>query len=68
MLEKVNAQSLQDDIVDIFKILDKDGTGYFTANDLHILTRGYKVEELVEEFCERADLEYEGEIHYKTYI
>lgn len=43
MLEKVNAQSLQDDIVDIFKILDKDGTGYFTANDLHILTRGHKV-------------------------
>lgn len=47
MLEKVNAQSLEDDIVDIFKILDKDGTGYFTVNDLHILTNGKKCEELV---------------------
>lgn len=48
MLEKVNAQCLEDDIVDIFKILDKDSTGYFTANDLHILTAGKKCEELVE--------------------
>jgi Ca2+-binding EF-hand superfamily protein len=40
MLEKVNAQCLEDDIIDVFKILDKDGVGYFTANDLHILTDG----------------------------
>lgn len=47
MLEKVNAQSLEDDIVDVFKILDKDGTGYLTANELHILTQGKKCEKLV---------------------
>lgn len=48
MLEKVNAQSLEDDIVDIFKILDKNGTGYFTANELYILTQGKNCEKLVE--------------------
>ena len=47
MLEKVNAQCLEDDIIDVFKILDKDGVGHFTANDLHIITEG-KCQELVE--------------------
>lgn len=32
MLEKVNKQCLEDDIIDICKIVDKEGTGYFTKN------------------------------------
>jgi calmodulin len=68
MLEKVNAQSLEDDIVDVFKVLDKDCTGYLTTNDLHILTKGKKCEALVEEFCYKGDLDCEGEIKYKDYI
>lgn len=32
MFEKVNAQSIQDDLIEIFKVLDKNSTGFLTKN------------------------------------
>lgn len=32
MLEKVNAQSLEDDLVEVFKVFDRNGTGCITKN------------------------------------
>lgn len=32
MLEKVNAQSLEDDLIEVFKVFDKNGTGCITKN------------------------------------
>jgi Ca2+-binding EF-hand superfamily protein len=68
MTQKVNAQSLENDIINVFKILDRDSTGYFTANDLHILTRKNNCEKLVEKFVNKADLGGEGQMEYEGFI
>lgn len=38
MLEKVNKQSLYDDIVEIFKVLDKENTSHITKDEIKIFT------------------------------
>lgn len=68
MLEKVNKQNLCEDIIEIFKIFDRDDSGYLTKTEIKIITRGLLDEETVDNFCEEADLEGEGEINYKEFL
>jgi calmodulin len=68
MLEKVNKQNLCEDIIEIFKIFDRDDSGYLTKTEIKIITKGLLDEDVVESFCEEADLEGEGEINYKEFL
>jgi calmodulin len=68
MLEKVNKQNLCEDIIEIFKIFDRDDSGYLTKTEIKIITKGLLDEQAVESFCEEADLEGEGEINYKEFL
>jgi calmodulin len=51
MLEKVNKQNLCEDIIEIFKIFDRDDSGYLTKTEIKIITKGLLDEETVENFC-----------------
>jgi Ca2+-binding EF-hand superfamily protein len=56
MLEKVNKQNLCEDIIEIFKIFDRDDSGYLTKTEIKIITRGLLDEDTVDNFCDEADL------------
>lgn len=47
MLEKVNKQNLCEDIIEIFKIFDRDDSGYLTKTEIKIITKGLLDEETV---------------------
>lgn len=51
MLEKVNKQNLCEDIIEIFKIFDRDDSGYLTKTEIKIITKGLLDEESVDNFC-----------------
>ncbi len=68
MLEKVNKQNLCEDIIEIFRIFDREDSGYLTNTDIKIITKGMLSEEAVDRFCQEADLEGEGEINYKLFL
>ena len=56
MLEKVNKQNLCSDIIEIFKIFDRDDSGYLTKTEMKIITKGLLEEEIIDRFCEEADI------------
>ena len=41
MLEKINKQSLTEDIIEIFSIFDGDNSGYITPIELKMITESY---------------------------
>ena len=57
MLQKVNAQCLYNDVVEIFKVFDRDGTGFVTRSDLKIILGDVVDQETLEKFYEEADQE-----------
>ena len=57
MLEKVNKQSLYDDIVQIFKVLDKENTGHITKNQISIYTEGLIEGQDINTFWQEADFQ-----------
>lgn len=56
MLEKINTQSLTEDIIEIFHIFDRDNSGYITPLELKIITSGYISEKKIDEFLQIADI------------
>ena len=40
MLEKVNKQNLCEDIIEVFKIFDREDSGYLTKTEIKIITKG----------------------------
>lgn len=40
MLEKINKQNLCEDIIEIFKIFDRDDSGYLTKTEIMIVAKG----------------------------
>lgn len=52
MLEKVNKQNLCSDIIEIFKVFDREDSGYLTKTEIKIITKGLIDEEIVDRFCE----------------
>lgn len=57
MLEKINTQSLTEDIIEIFKIFDREMTGYITPIELRLITEGYLPEKTIDHFIEIADVD-----------
>ncbi len=68
MLEKINKQSLTEDIIEIFSIFDRDNSGYITPIELKMITESYMKEKDIDEFLEIADIDGEGQINYKKFI
>ena len=52
----MNKQNLCEDIIEIFRIFDKDESGYLTKTEIKIITKGLVSEEVIDKFCEEADL------------
>ena len=61
-------QSLYDDIVEIFKVFDKDNTKYITKNEIMINTEDLINNEDIESFWEAADIEAEGQVNYMDFL
>lgn len=57
MLEKINKQSLTEDIIEIFAIFDRDRSGYITPIELKLIVGGFLDEKDIDEFIEIADLD-----------
>jgi Ca2+-binding EF-hand superfamily protein len=68
MLEKINKQNLCSDIIEIFKIFDREDSGFLTKTEIKIITRGLIDDHTIDKFCEEADIDNEGEINYKTFL
>lgn len=68
MLEKINKQSLTEDIIEIFSIFDRDNSGYITPIELKMITESYMEEKDIDEFLDIADVDGEGQINYKKFI
>lgn len=68
MLEKINKQNLCSDIIEIFKIFDREDSGFLTKTEIKIITRGLIDDHAIDRFCEEADIDHEGEINYKTFL
>ena len=55
MLQKINKQNLCSDLIEIFKIYDKNDCGYITKGQIKIITKGLLDEQTIDNFCEEAD-------------
>ena len=65
MLQKINTQSLTEDIIQIFSIFDRDSTGYITPIQLRLITQDHLPRNVVDQFIEIADVQGQGQINYK---
>ena len=68
MLQKINTQSLTQDIIEIFSIFDRNSTGYITPIELRLITQDHLPRKIVDQFIEIADVEGEGQINYKQFV
>ena len=51
MLEKVNKQNLCSDIIEVFRIFDREDSGYLTKTEIKIITKGLLDESTIDKFC-----------------
>lgn len=68
MLQKVNKQNLYEDIIEIFRIFDRQDSGTLTKTEIKIITNGLLDEDSIDKFCEEADEENQGEINYREFL
>ena len=62
---------LQEEILEAFKVFDKDGNGFISAAELrHIMTNlGEKLtDEEVDEMIREADIDGDGQINYEEFV
>jgi len=65
------AISRQEEILEAFKVFDKDGNGFISAAELrHIMTNlGEKLtDEEVDEMIREADIDGDGQINYEEFV
>ena len=61
----------QEEILEAFKVFDKDGNGFISAAELrHIMTNlGEKLtDEEVDEMIREADIDGDGQINYEEFV
>ena len=68
MLQKVNKQNLYEDIIEIFRIFDREDSGTLTKTQIKIITNGLLDEDSIDKFCEEADEDNQGEINYREFL
>lgn len=65
------SQNTQEEILEAFKVFDKDGNGFISAAELrHIMTNlGEKLtDEEVDEMIREADIDGDGQINYEEFV
>jgi len=70
MARKMKDQDTEEDIIEAFRVFDKDGNGTISAAELrHVMTNlGEKLtEEEVDEMIREADVNGDGIIDYKEF-
>lgn len=68
---RIPCQSAQEEILEAFKVFDKDGNGFISAAELrHIMTNlGEKLtDEEVDEMIREADIDGDGQINYEEFV
>ncbi len=71
MARKMKDTNSEEEILESFKVFDKDGSGKISAAELrHIMTNlGEKLtDEEVEEMIREADVDGDGEINYEEFV
>lgn len=62
----------QEQIVEMFKVFDKDGDGHVSANEIRSVMAGVYGEPLtepeIEEVIKLADVDGDGQINYKEFV
>ena len=68
---KMNDTDAEEEILEAFKVFDKDGNGCICASDIrHIMTNlGEKLsDEEVDEMIREADIDGDGQINYEEFV
>ena len=71
MARKMKDTDSEEEIIEAFKVFDKDGNGYISAAELrHIMTNlGEKLtDEEVDEMIREADIDGDGQINYEEFV
>jgi len=71
MSRKMKDTDSEEELLEAFKIFDKDGNGFISASELrHVLTNlGEKLsDEEVDEMIREADLDGDGEINHREFV
>mmetsp|Transcript_18633 Transcript_18633/g.20258 ORF Transcript_18633/g.20258 Transcript_18633/m.20258 type:complete len:189 (+) Transcript_18633:256-822(+) len=71
MSRKMNDVESEEEILEAFKVFDKDGNGFISAAELrHIMTNiGEKLnDEEVDEMIREADIDGDGQINYEEFV
>lgn len=71
MVRKMKDIEIEDELLETFKVFDKDGNGYITADELRkvILTIGDNVTtDEVEDMIREADKDQDGKLSYEDFM
>ena len=71
MARKMKDTDSEEEIVEAFKVFDKDGNGFISAAELrHVMTNlGEKLtDEEVDEMIREADVDGDGQINYEEFV
>ncbi len=71
MARKMKDTDSEEEILEAFKVFDKDGNGYISAAELrHIMTNlGEKLtDEEVDEMIREADIDGDGQVNYEEFV
>ena len=71
MAKKMQDTDSEDELVEAFKVFDKDGNGFISAAELrHVMTNlGEKLnEEEVDEMIREADQDGDGQVNYEEFV
>jgi calmodulin len=71
MAKKMHYNDTEDDMIDAFKVFDKDGNGSISANELKFVlaNTGEKLtQEEIEEMIREIDTDGDGYIDYRQFI
>lgn len=67
-MEEVNNESLLEDLIDIFRIFDKENIGVMSQIKLKAITNGQVEEETLNNLMKMADSDDDGEMDYENYL
>lgn len=71
MARKMRDVDTEEELVEAFKVFDKDGNGFISAAELrHVMTNlGEKLtDEEVDEMIREADVDGDGQINYEEFV
>ena len=71
MAKKMKDTDTEEELIEAFKVFDKDGNGFISAAELKhvIINLGEKLsEEEIEDMVKEADFDGDGQINYKEFV